>query len=281
MTQAREIHKNNIPIGSGEIFIDLEDADGGLTGERYVGDSEGGTLTITTERLTVFSGDGATAQKLVDTVTSIERSLGLVLRDISPENMALFIQGEVGDIAAMTAAVMDEVIPGVLRGRWYQLGRTDANPAGVSQITDAAVAMGTQNAAGPPPTFVAGTEALADANLDIDRGTGRIRIKPNAPDVTDGEAIQIDYTPDAPARKSIQTGTPRNILAAMRYVESKPGSNPNARAVNYYARRCNIQPGGDLAQKSRTDPQRITLSCQMLDPGGGLAELYIDGEPQE
>ena len=49
MTTAAARHTNNTIIGSGEVFLDLIEA-GEYTGERYLGDSIGASLTVATER---------------------------------------------------------------------------------------------------------------------------------------------------------------------------------------------------------------------------------------
>jgi len=119
MSAATEKHTDNIVIGAGEIFLDLLDADDGATGERYLGDGVGASLTVTTERTQVFSGTGPVARKLADVVLSITRTLSITLHDMSHENIALFVGGSaIEEVADAAAEVTDERLT-VKQGHWY------------------------------------------------------------------------------------------------------------------------------------------------------------------
>ena len=143
MTRTATRHTNNVIIGAGELYLDLFNAAGAKTGERYLGDAGGARLAITTEETTVFSGTGAVAQELARVIRQITREFGLTLRDMSMENMALFV---IGDLAA-GKDVADEVIA-VEAGKSYQLGVSAGNPAGYSRVSGVIVTGGTVNGAG-------------------------------------------------------------------------------------------------------------------------------------
>lgn len=51
---------------------------------------------MTTERTQVYSGDGPVAERLIEIVRSITRSLSMALHDMSAENLALFVAGDIG-----------------------------------------------------------------------------------------------------------------------------------------------------------------------------------------
>ena len=125
----RAQHTSNVVIGAGELYIDLLDDDGALTGERYLGDTIGASLSVATETSQVFTGDGPVAEEIHAIARSVTRSFSMILHDMSAENYALFIVGEDADAPVTATAVADESIV-VRRGRWYQLGATAANPLG-------------------------------------------------------------------------------------------------------------------------------------------------------
>ena len=266
----RNQHESNIVIGAGELYIDLLDADGNLTGERYIGDTIGASLTIATERASVFSGDGPVAQELVNIARNVTRSLALTLHDMSPENWALFIIGETEQTAISATAVADEALT-VKRGHWYQLGQTGANPLGawagaVLGSSDPVV----DDANVPQPI------AKAD-NWEFDADTGRLFILPNAPAIADDDVIGVDYTPVAVSSTAAKTGEAETIFGAIRYLEDAAAGEGR----HIYARRCAIAPGGESALKSagRDTEQQVTLSATVQASGVvGTPDLLINGK---
>ena len=135
MSKATDIHKNNVLIGAGELYLDRLDENDMPTGERFLGDGVSASLSVTTERTQVFSGTGPVAEKLVDAVRSIDRAITIAVRDMSHENLALFVGApEVGDVSDVSAAVTDEALT-VRQARWYQLGAAKEKPMGVGAVS--------------------------------------------------------------------------------------------------------------------------------------------------
>ena len=272
MTGAAQ-HVDNLLIGSGEVYLDPLDADGGLTGERYLGDTAGAALEVATERVTVFSGDGAGARKLIDVARSVERTMTIVMQDISLDNLALFVGAAEPEASAAVAAapIAAREKRVVRRGRWYQLGAGEADPAGAAAVLEAGFSV---------HKAARGGDAVAAADYVLDAASGRLFIKPGAAGIADGDAIYVQYTPAAAAkgeRRIARTGGLRQTFAALRYVESAPPAAGRGR--NYYARRCAVSAVGEAALKSRDETQKLTLACRILEPGGAAAALHIDGEP--
>ena len=291
MSAATQTHRNNIVIGSGELFIDLLSGDGKTTGERYLGDSPGASLSVAAERVTVMSGDGPVAVRLIDKVRSIERTLSLTLHDISAENLALFVGAAApADVGASSSRVTDEEHR-VRAGRWYQLGASTANPRGVGKLHASSLSDDDDDADKLVVKYGReyGVTAASGTDYRVDIARGRIYIVPGneAADATLGKAmadntgapgtamLKISYSAAAPARQRVEASArPREVLAALRYIEDAD----SGAGRDYYAPRCSIGAGGELALKSRDTEQQIALTCSILDPGGGRAALYIDGE---
>ena len=267
MSLGRDNHTNNVLVGAGEFYINLYDDQDNLTDERYLGDSVGGSLSITTERVTVQSGDGPVARNLVDAVRSIERTLTLTLHDISPENLSLFVGASaIEDVATQATAVTDEEHT-VKQGRFYQLGVTTERPTGVGTVARAGVTVAP--AAG-------GGAYTVNTDYRIDAERGRLYIVPGG-NIADDTAIHVDYTPVAATRRQVRTGDLKDVRAAIRYIETPTAG----KARHYYAPLCSVAPSGELALKSRDSEQQIGLTVSILEPQGGTAALIIDGEVQE
>ena len=267
MTRTATRHTNNVIIGAGELYLDLFNAAGAKTGERYLGDAGGARLAITTEETTVFSGTGAVAQELARVIRQITREFGLTLRDMSMENMALFVIGDLAD----GKDVADEVIA-VEAGKSYQLGVSAGNPAGYSRVSGVIVTGGTVNGQGVYAA-TGGANAWADGvDYRVEEDSGRIYIEDTAKTAAAMAAIQADYK-TAPR---VQSAT-KQIRGAFRYVED----SASGEARNFYAPECLIRPTGDLTLlDGRNTEQQIGLTVAALKPDGELAALYIDGQPE-
>ena len=197
-------HTDNIVIGAGRLYADLL-IDGKYTGERYLGDSPGAALSVTTERTQVFSADGPVAEKLADIVRSVTRSVTLTLHDMSAANLALFVSGEAASVAAVAAdaAVVDEALT-VNPGRWYQLGATKAKPGGAGAVSAIAA-----------DTVVTSKDAAttydADDDYTLDAARGRLHIVAGG-DIADGAELKVDYkTKKQPARDTVKTGAAKQV----------------------------------------------------------------------
>ncbi len=293
MSLAKTQHTTNTVLGAGEVFFDEEDAGGNLTGERYLGDSVSATIGSTTERTQVFSGDGPIAEALVDIVRSVERTMGFSLRDMSLENWDLFILGAgVSDSAAVAAARVtgaDAWAFKAMKGRWFQVGATAANPSGIGPVKDVTVDDKV------PGAFDAGKDALiitsaaaapannntitrAD-NYQVDTDTGRIYIEEDAAGFVDGTTYYVHYVPpaalDAGKRKIAKTGEIRQRRGAVRYIETPAAG----KGRNVYARRVVLAPSGEAAVKSRDTEQQLAFTGAIQAAPAGSVDLMIDGEP--
>lgn len=267
MTVQREQHTNNVLIGAGEVYLKLE----GESAERYLGDAVGATLGIATEEATVFSGSGPVAQELERVTRTVTRQFTVTLHDMSPENQALFVVGEVGDDGSATAVTDEEFR--VSPKRSYQLGVSDANPAGRTRVSAVAVTGGTLADDG---TFAAaaGNGAWAEGtDYDVDADVGRIYVYGTDKTGVDDAAVQVDYTPAVQKRVSSKARAQRG---AFRYIEQPAGGG---KPRHYFAPECNIAPSGEAALlDGRNTEQQIALTIGVLEPGGALAALVIDGE---
>jgi len=279
MTLARTEHNTNIVLGAGEIYFDRQDADGNYTGERYLGDSVGATLSLATERTTIQSGDGAVAQDLVDIVRSVSRTMGFTLRDSSIANWALFLIGdEETETIAADAAIAEHSLGALKVGRWAQVGRTSTRPNGVGAINKTGFVAKDGNTAIAANTIHYSDESGdpgADDKLLVDLKTGRVQ-------ALSADIGNLKVACTAVGRKISRakaTADARRLEGALRYLEDDPTAG-KGRSV--YVRKCNLAPGGEAALKSRDTEQQLAFTASVQDPTDDGDNKYpaisIDGE---
>ncbi len=277
---ARELHAENIVLGAGEIFIDVYKNGAPTGGERYVGDSPGATISVTTERTTIQSSDGAVSRDLVDKVRSVSRSIGFTLQDASIANWALFLIGETEERTAIAAVDSDGAV-GAVTGlipakSWAPIvdaNGTEIGPitlmkatAGASkgQIDATAVTKGTE-------AGVAATAAAAGTDYEFDERTGRIF---NKLDAATSFKVAKGTTAGRTVTRAKVSATAKETICSIRYVEDP---TEGAEARNVFAKECNLVPSGEAALKSRDTPQQFAFTATVLDPGGAEPALTIDG----
>ena len=260
MTIARDEHTNNVVLGSGELYIDLLDSDDELTGERFLGDGVGATLSITTERTTIQSGTGQVAQDLVDVVRSVSRSIGFTVRDMSIDNWRVFLIGDDAadadrSVAVAAAQVVDEGWGDMKAGMSIQLGSKSSNPSGVGAV-------------GKTITMKSNTTATPAANKwKLDATAGRIYFLADVADV------KVTYSPVSKTVNRAIAGTaPKQIVCAVRYIEDT-GSGDGR---NVYARKCVLVPNGEIALMSRDTEQQMAFTASIQPAPTGWPSVVID-----
>ena len=283
MSLARSNHTTNTVLGAGEIYIDIHDDDGRTGKERYLGDSVGATLSVTSERTTIQSGDGAVAQDLVDFVRSVSRTFGFTLRDSSVANWALFLIGKEADgIAERTSdgsEVADETFGQVKKGETVQLGATAGNPMGVGRVKSKPTAKNGDDAIVATDIETSTDDIGASSKLLVDLASGRVTA---LADIAD---LKVTYTPAGAAKgeADYQPATGRaqatteaaQITCSIRYLEDDPAAG---KGRNVYISKCNLAPGGEAALKSRDTEQQMAFTATVQDPGGGNPAIVVDGE---
>ena len=85
----------------------------------------------------------------------------------------------------------------------------------------------------------------------------------------------MDYTPTAVTRIRAKSLQPREVLAAVRYLEDPDEGDGR----HWYAPRASVAPAGELQLKSRDTEQSFTLGMSIQSPGGTQAALLCDGKP--
>lgn len=272
----QQIHKSNVRLAGGWLFVDLLDDDGVPTGERHVGDFTDLSITVTEERNTVMSGEGAVPQQLINKIVSRSFEARATLRDMSAQNLALMLQGETVAVADVAEArVLDEEIGPVKQGHWYQLGpRADAGAVPDDLMGVLALKEGAALTVKAAATLAAVVAKAEDDDFQADGEHARVYIVPGG-GIADGDMLKVSYTTAAAKRVRARTKSPpEEVFAAVRFVEDAVDAGRNV-----YIRRASLGSGGDFAVQSgdRTNPQSFSLTVGVLEPGGKDAAVTIDG----
>lgn len=282
---------DNVVLGAGRLYVATLDGDDDPGPERYMGDSPGASLSGGEgERLTIFASDGADrSRKLVDKVLDVTRTMTLTLRDMSFENLALFLTGTYdadGEAAAAVAKATPEQYPACKAGDEFQVGvyvaGTDGGYDALKMTTSVANKHGfvagdsgnavendtdvymepsyadwlendeapTSKALGGDGTAVMGTAHKAVLFADI----GRVRV---LADLDSG--FRLSYTPATPQRKVVSSTEQPEV--AVRYVEHEP-SEGAGRSV--YVTKATVAANGELALKQRDAEQQLGLTVSVL-----------------
>lgn len=254
-------HPDNYTLGKGELFF-APFIDGTETpkGFRYLGNTPEFSVSITEEKLEHFNSDRGIREKDRSVPLQVDRTGSLTTDNISVDNVAMFFFGESATITAVAATVTDEVVKSLQKGRYYQLGVSAANPAGVKgldylvattkkiELTDSTGAT----------IYVEGTDYTVDMDL------GLVYILPTST-IVEGSDGKVDYKTKASTRNRIISGS-TSIKGSLKFVST----NPEGTKIDYTFPYVSISPNGDYALKGE-EWQQIPFTVEILKPSSGPA----------
>ncbi|MFP4615566.1 MAG: hypothetical protein ACLFRB_06790 [Thiohalorhabdus sp.] len=245
-------------LGAGEVYFDPFDEDGNRTGERYLGDTPGFSLNVSATNQELWTSDDPIAERAEYVATQVTREASIECRNISLENLALFLIGDVAEQDQGSDSVTGEDHT-VKTDRWYQLGQDDDNPTGVRGVENVTV------------TDSEDTSYTEGEDYELDADLGRIRPMPDG-SIDDDTTLEIDYDTVEATWDRITSNNLGAQDGALRYIAANT-AGPNR---DLYAPRTRLLPDGDLAWKSRDTWQAMTFNAALLVPDTGAA-AYIDG----
>lgn len=240
-------------LGKGEVYFDQGN------GERYLGNTTEFNITIESENLDHYDSDNGVKTKDDSVVLQITRNGTLTTDNMSKENLALFFLGDISTVTQTSTPVVAEALNGVVKGYFYQLGKTTANPQGVRNVSAVAVKKG-------GTTYVANTDYVLDAAL------GRIQILETG-SIAANDNLTVDYTPAANTRERISTNSSASLTGSLRFV----AKNPKGTQRDFVIPKVTLRPTGDFVLKGE-DWQSASFSVE-IGQNSGQAAIYIDGRP--
>ncbi len=254
----------NYVLGRGKLFFDpFAPGTKQKTGERYFGNTTEFNLNIESESLDHFDSDQGVRTKDDSVILELTRTGAMTTDNISEENAALFVLGDVSEVTQTATPVLAENLGVAVPGRYYQLGATTANPQGVRGVTAVTVTID------PSGTS---TSAVLDTDYELDADMGRIYIMEGG--ALDGvKDIEVDYTPVANTRKRITTSASASVEGAVRFV----AFNAKGKQKDVYIPYVTLQPIGDWSLKG-DDWQTMGFSVEIGELPG-VAAIYVDGRP--
>lgn len=249
--------QKNYTLGRGKLFVDLFDADGNSTGEFYIGNTTSLTVTGDEETLDHFDSDEGIREKDDYATLSVDTAIAFTTDDIQPENLAMFVKGEVVDLTTAADEDLTEDIT-VRLGRFYQLGSSATNPSGLRQLANVVL------------TDAADAVIAAEGNYTVDLALGRVFILEDAADIADEDIVTFTYDVLASTR-TVVISRGEKAEGALRYISA----NPKGPQRDHYFPKVSITPDGDYELKGDTW-QEMSFSGEVLKRTG-YEKHYIDG----
>lgn len=198
--------KNNLVLGRGRVFFEKFDSQYGFTGSglRYIGNTDLFNITINRQRTDV-KGSRNGLLVLMGSEVSEESCTGVMTTDnLNRDNVQDWFS--VVDSGIPTSGVPAPQTVVAERGRYYQVGVTPTNPAGLRNLLSVTVTKG-------------GTTVVQAGNYEVDLANGMIRILSNAVGIADGDSLVIGGAA-AVSNEVIMVPTGRNIRGALRFVSN-------------------------------------------------------------
>lgn len=252
---------NEYQIPRGRVLFDPFDANGALTGEEEFGNCPSFTISIATTKADHFSSETGLKQKDAAVTVEVNRAAKIKCDNISAKVLANFLSGSTETVTQTSGSVVDESIT-VKKGRQYQLGRSESNPAGVRNVTNVVVTN-----SGATTTYTLGTDYAVDLEL------GRLQILEGGT-ISDG-IIKVDYDKAAKTWTRIKTGAVAELAGAIRVIADNASGNNR----DFYMPKVNLTPEGDLPVIAEgTDFVNVAFSVEILKPSNAEA-VYVDGRP--
>lgn len=247
----------NHVLGAGEVYVDLDDGNG----FRYLGDTPSFQFTMTSETLDFWKSDTAVAVKSDEAVIRVDRSGTLQLRDISPDNMALFLVGS-KSVHSQTAASGETENITVNTGGIYNIGETAANPAGARNLSNVSVTdqSGT-------PSYTEGTD------YEVDTDNGMIQILASG-SISDGDTITVTYDAAGVDWDLVKSGSEAKKTAKVMFISK----NRKGDQANYIMPEVELAPDGEFNLQSTEDWATMGFAMTILEPDNQEA-IYMNGAP--
>jgi len=129
---------NQYQIPRGRVYFDPWDANENPTGERYLGNVPGFTVSVETEKAEHYSSETGLRQKDAAILLEVTRTASMTVDNMSTVNVGMFLSGDESTVVQTSDTVNNEPHT-VLSGRYYQLGYTQQNPAGARGVSNVVV----------------------------------------------------------------------------------------------------------------------------------------------
>lgn len=245
----------NQVLGSGKLYFDpFKKGTRESTGLLYFGNTPEFSLNNTTTAVDHYDSDNGPRVKDKSVDVSSETRGTFTCDNINMPNLALFFMGEIAKQTNVALTAQEDTFT-VQRGRFYQLGKSDAQPQGAVFVDNVVVKKG--------------AATITADNYTVDLELGLLGIHIDAADLADDDEITVTYDVDAGVQDVvISKGTPA-------YGEMKFNSkNYEGTQKDYTGPYVKVSPNGDLALKGE-DWQTISFTVEFLKKSAATERLYV------
>jgi hypothetical protein len=254
----------NITLGAGRIFFAVESSST-TEGSAWslIGETPGFEIGGASEILTVDSSDTPVAEELVRIVKKVSRESTMTIRDIKPENLALFLMGTATGVTQATGTANTTI--SMTKGKYYKVGGDDVMD--ITVVTGSGVKQGTASGAAIPRTTTGG-----GINWELDNDNAIIYL-PTGSAATTGN-IYIAYSKVATTWDKVSTGTSPVFGSLLFIADNTVGENYRLKIS-----RCQLSPNGNAAFKSRDNPMELSLSINILTRDSNTPQVEMWSAP--
>lgn len=232
-------------------------------GERYMGNTPEFSTSSESEDLEHYDSDAGVNVKDASVQLSLDRSGSMTCDNIDEENIALNFLGEATTVVQAAATALINIFVEAKKGRFYQLGVSEANPSGLRNVSNVVVKTG------GAPTWA--TTVTQVGNYQVDEARGRIYIEDDAL-VLDEDDIQVTFDIAATTRSRVVSGSDA-IYGSLRFVSN----NAYGENKDYFFPYVKLAPDGDYNLKG-DEWQTIGFTFEILKKASNIEALYIDGQ---
>ena len=248
----------NYVLGRGKLYFAEKLPNGTLKGERFLGNVDTFTFSVTAESAKHYDMTGGVKEQDRDVPVSTDRSATFTTDDVSPANMALTLLGSASAVSIGSASGQTETFNAVEQGLTYQIGMSVANPAGIQKIASVVVKVGS-------------TAKTITTDYTVDTDTGRVYIVPGGT-ITDGANITVEYDRLASTQTRVVSGS---IVkeGALRFIADNAEGTDN----DYYIPDARLYPSGDFPVITDTDWQKQQFNVGIQRPADGRPAVTVNG----
>lgn len=174
-------HVDNLVLGRGRLYFDrFKPGTKTRTGaERYLGSTPELSVTQSETTLDHRSMEGGRSVKDRSVALTNDTNGSFTTDDISKENVALWYLGDASKVVLAGGVALTSVFEDVQLGSYYQLGVTDATPAGARNVSNV--------------TANNGAAVVEAGNFEIDPVLGRVYLLPDAADLEGGDDVTFTF----------------------------------------------------------------------------------------
>lgn len=244
---------DNITLGRGRLYFApfLPGTQTPQAARLYLGNTPGCNLSGSVEKLDHYTADTRVRSKDRSITIEANYSGSLTTDNISVDNLAYFFLGEKSTVTATAASNVAFTTGNLPADSTFQIGATDANPAGARKVTT---------------VTIAGKVLGVDYELDLDPGLLHVLVAGD---------FSGTYSSAASTRERvISAGTEAKGL--LHFV----ADNPEGTNRDIVLPSVTLSPNGDFAIKGDgTDWQTLELTLEVLKKNSATPAVIIDGRP--